>query len=419
MNRAIATFFITLGLSLTCSADWRPADLGEAIRAQQNDIERALQNRNVVQSRQELQLLASELFSLLELQQLVSGNVRVIRQSDVNAITVPNGDIYLYDGLISGINTVEELAFVLAHEASHVVANDLVRKMHIWPGSHSMRQMELDADRWALERLQQAGLATAKLDQLLRRLYALSQHSKTVPLEDRLKVIRRFGHRPAMTRLPDRMQQQLDAVRLPAINNLIDLGLSASLLKIHQNADSIALPEGLIDRLRHHENCSLTASGGRRTAPAGWKLKQKLVSMARESGFWDRLDSDETIIGRIDNQSTDSFLTRHGRTLDVLQISVLTRTADDCTTADDVAAVLQRLRADFEDHWPEVDTMRHIDNHLRLAARFTDAYGLHWQITETLISVDDGWLRMRLVTPGRFYHDAVIGQYDQLVSASH
>jgi Zn-dependent protease with chaperone function len=53
--------------------------------------------------------------------------VLVVRRSDANAITLPGGTIYVFQGLIDAANTPDELAGVLAHEMGHVAHRDGTR----------------------------------------------------------------------------------------------------------------------------------------------------------------------------------------------------------------------------------------------------------------------------------------------------
>ena len=80
--RVLMTLIMSSLLLVAVShAQWRPDDLGEAIRAQQPDLERALVNRGVLRSDETLQELASELMDVLDLGDVVSGNVRACEAS--------------------------------------------------------------------------------------------------------------------------------------------------------------------------------------------------------------------------------------------------------------------------------------------------------------------------------------------------
>jgi len=49
---------------------------------------------------------------------------RVARRPDVNAITLPGGRIYVFDGLLAKAKSVDEVAGVLGHEIGHVAHRD-------------------------------------------------------------------------------------------------------------------------------------------------------------------------------------------------------------------------------------------------------------------------------------------------------
>jgi predicted Zn-dependent protease len=53
----------------------------------------------------------------------------VVRKSDANAIALPGGRIYVFEGLIDKSQTPDELAGVLAHEIGHVARRDGTRSV--------------------------------------------------------------------------------------------------------------------------------------------------------------------------------------------------------------------------------------------------------------------------------------------------
>jgi hypothetical protein len=53
----------------------------------------------------------------------------VVRRDEANAIALPGGHIYVFDGLIQKSNTPDELAGVLAHEIGHVANRDGTRSI--------------------------------------------------------------------------------------------------------------------------------------------------------------------------------------------------------------------------------------------------------------------------------------------------
>ena len=54
-------------------------------------------------------------------------NVEVVRRPEPNAVALPGGHVYVYDGLIGVAQTPDELAGVLAHEIGHVAHRDGTR----------------------------------------------------------------------------------------------------------------------------------------------------------------------------------------------------------------------------------------------------------------------------------------------------
>jgi Zn-dependent protease with chaperone function len=53
----------------------------------------------------------------------------VVRKQEANAITLPGGHIYVYQGLVRAARTPDELAGVIAHEFGHVAHRDGTRKI--------------------------------------------------------------------------------------------------------------------------------------------------------------------------------------------------------------------------------------------------------------------------------------------------
>lgn len=53
----------------------------------------------------------------------------VVRKAEANAITLPGGHIYVYQGLVREARTPDELAGVIAHEVGHVAHRDGTRKI--------------------------------------------------------------------------------------------------------------------------------------------------------------------------------------------------------------------------------------------------------------------------------------------------
>jgi len=54
-------------------------------------------------------------------------HVEVVRRAEPNAVALPGGHVYVYDGLIAKAQTPDELAGVLAHEIGHVAHRDGTR----------------------------------------------------------------------------------------------------------------------------------------------------------------------------------------------------------------------------------------------------------------------------------------------------
>lgn len=55
--------------------------------------------------------------------------IRVIKSDEINAFTMPGGNIFIYTGLLKFAKTPEEVAAVLAHEIGHAEKKHVVKKL--------------------------------------------------------------------------------------------------------------------------------------------------------------------------------------------------------------------------------------------------------------------------------------------------
>jgi Zn-dependent protease with chaperone function len=56
-------------------------------------------------------------------------DISVLKSETVNAITLPGGRIYVFEGLLDAADSADELAGVIAHELGHVAHRDSLRKL--------------------------------------------------------------------------------------------------------------------------------------------------------------------------------------------------------------------------------------------------------------------------------------------------
>jgi len=125
--------------------------------------------------------------------------IRVVRSNIDNAFTLPGGRIIVFSGLLTGLESPDELAGVLAHEIGHMVARDGMKSVisatatGFFTGfisgdltgtsvagslgaailqSRFSQGVELDADRFAADTARRLGFDTAGLADMLMRLGA-------------------------------------------------------------------------------------------------------------------------------------------------------------------------------------------------------------------------------------------------------
>lgn len=119
----------------------------------------------------------------------------IIKSNDINAFTIPGGNIFIFSGLIEMTESPEELAAVLAHEIGHAEKRHVVSKLMkqlsmtaivtiLSGGDPSIliqvlkdvvgntfdREQEKEADRFALELLEKASISPKSLARFFDRL---------------------------------------------------------------------------------------------------------------------------------------------------------------------------------------------------------------------------------------------------------
>jgi Zn-dependent protease with chaperone function len=118
-------------------------------------------------------------------------DVHVVKLKMVNAVTLPGGRIVIFDGLIKAARSPDEVAGVIGHELGHVrhrdVMESLIRQLGLSVLLGGMdsnvggytnallataysRKAEVNADRFAIELMQQAGVSPVPTAGFFRRL---------------------------------------------------------------------------------------------------------------------------------------------------------------------------------------------------------------------------------------------------------
>jgi len=64
---------------------------------------------------------------------------KVIDEDEVNAVSLPGGYVYVFNGLLEKVKNDDELAGVLAHEVSHIVARHSIKKLQALQGYSLVR----------------------------------------------------------------------------------------------------------------------------------------------------------------------------------------------------------------------------------------------------------------------------------------
>jgi predicted Zn-dependent protease len=124
----------------------------------------------------------------------------VIESKDVNAFALPGGYIYVYTGLLRQLDTEAQLAGVLGHEISHVVARHGVKQLQEGLGLQVLSQIILGGSSETTQALAGQGLG------LLMKGYSRSMEREA----DQLGILysTRAGHNPqGMVQVLEKLNQ--------------------------------------------------------------------------------------------------------------------------------------------------------------------------------------------------------------------
>lgn len=140
--------------------------------------------------------------------------IKVIQSEDINAFTIPGGNIYVFSGLIKAADSPEEVAAVLAHEIGHAekrhVVTRLINDMSMTVilsilsgGDPSMitevlqsvvgnkfnREQETEADKFALQLLEDSHIPPKALARFFERL-----NDKDLDYNENLEILMTHPH---------------------------------------------------------------------------------------------------------------------------------------------------------------------------------------------------------------------------------
>ncbi len=120
-----------------------------------------------------------------------SSLVLVVQSRSPLGLAVDEHLMIISDTLLKLTNSEDQLAFILAHEASHISLD------HHMAQSTSQRVLELEADRLAVQKLWRAGYDPLQVHNLLLALYRdypMSAHYPSIP--DRLTALHKNHQQP-------------------------------------------------------------------------------------------------------------------------------------------------------------------------------------------------------------------------------
>jgi predicted Zn-dependent protease len=140
--------------------------------------------------------------------------IKIIRNEQINAFTMPGGNIYIFSGLIKAADSPEEVAAVLAHEIGHAekrhVVTRLINDMSVTAilsilsgGDPSMiaeilksvagnkfnREQEMEADKFGLQLLEDSQIPPKALARFFERL-----NDKELDYNEDLEILMTHPH---------------------------------------------------------------------------------------------------------------------------------------------------------------------------------------------------------------------------------
>jgi predicted Zn-dependent protease len=159
----------------------------------------------------------------------------VLDDPQVNAFTIPGGNIYVFKGLISFCDSPEQLAAVLAHEMGHVekrhTVDRLVREFglsilfSIMTGGDSVllsdvyqtlistgfsRSQEKEADQFALELLEDANISPKSIASFFRKL-----NRENLAYNEKIELIMTHPHNNARIKASLAYEVDVDFKEIP------------------------------------------------------------------------------------------------------------------------------------------------------------------------------------------------------------
>lgn len=140
--------------------------------------------------------------------------IKIIKDEQINAFTMPGGNIYIFSGLIKAADSPEEVAAVLAHELGHAekrhVVTKLIKDMSVTAivsilsggdpsliteilqsvvGNKFNREQEMEADKFALQLMEEAHLPPKALARFFERL-----NDKDLDYSEELEILMTHPH---------------------------------------------------------------------------------------------------------------------------------------------------------------------------------------------------------------------------------
>lgn len=140
--------------------------------------------------------------------------IKVIQSEDINAFTIPGGNIYIFSGLIKAADSPEEVAAVLAHEIGHAekrhVVTKLINDMSMTVivgilsggdpsvvtevlqsviGNKFNRGQEMEADKFALQLLEDSNIPPKAMARFFERL-----NDKDLDYNENLEILMTHPH---------------------------------------------------------------------------------------------------------------------------------------------------------------------------------------------------------------------------------
>lgn len=369
-----------------------------------------------------------------------------------NASSLANGHIYLGQGFIAEFRSLEDMIFVLAHEAAHVSNRHVANRLsdHSSPGSAA--EVEIQADTQSLERLASAGLNISSIAPLLARLDDGGDKGVGALRRAQLRL-------PSTSEVSVKYDGRLLLAQVPAVALLLDHGMVEPVTRLLDDVGADLGPalhaawRAEVSRISGDDESAIQWALSALALPdpplSTWRtlaLAQQAEGLNRAAqDSWARLlqlepdAPDSSVVASFAIQGcrppepappTEVRTVRFGslrlplpedwrialqlggqlvlsaQTVDLVRIDIWRQNAGGKCALDLVGLEqsLRRLRKEYRPERLRLDSVKPVGNRGLVAdIHYHDRSGLHWRLKNYWVSVGDHWAQIVFRAPALNY----------------